>query len=202
MKTNLGIAVDRYIREVKTSPASSVGTALDELENASAQQTFDGSFWVPAAPVASHTWQLRSVLSCTATESDPDETELGYAIEILGMQPTLLAVGRNGKRPPMEAIDVSLRLNRRETFTHQVSKRANQNTSREVVNLPLLQASLPRLLAIRAAEGSPVLSVQFRWAVPLDIVTARGWDDTQITLGFFVRPLDHGPEANGGCRRC
>jgi hypothetical protein len=180
-----------FIREARERPGLATGTALDALE-ASASRSFEGGFVTQTAPVAPLTWMTRSLLRKAQQESQPDELKLGEPVEIVGVLPTILANDEAfplAPAPPPEAIDVFLELNRREQLTAQGEKGTTPGRDRTVVNLPMISINGPRLFGLFLGSADPILSVRFRWAVPLTTVAAYGWADTQVSLGFYVRPM-------------
>jgi hypothetical protein len=180
-----------FVREVRQRPALASGDALDALEQA-AQRSFDGGFVTQTSPVAPLTWMSRSLLKKDQQESQPDELKLGEPIEIVGCLPTILANDEANPlllAPPAEAIDVFLELNRREQLTAQGEKGSAVGRDRTVVNLPMISVQGPRLFGLYLGAADPILSIRFRWAVPLSTVAAYGWADAQVSIGFYVRSL-------------
>jgi hypothetical protein len=188
--TTLGYKVRRFAAEARKSPALAVGKALDELERA-VDRSFDGAFIASTQPVAPYTWQIRKTLLATTQESDSDEVLLGEPVEIVGMEPSILLVGTGPGLvlPPIEAIDVFVQQDRKEVFTATARPPGNQQP--QLVNLPFMSTS-KRLFALMMdrKKVDPMISMKFRWAVPVATVAAFGWGDTQISVGMFVRTLE------------
>lgn len=186
---NLSETVRRYVAEARRSPALAVGAALDELDAASRLE-FDRAFAVNAAAIAPHTWMARARLLAAEAETQPDQIPLGEPVEIVGFFPTLLTLEAGGTVPPLEAIDVMLELKRKELLTARAESGVAAGEDFRVVNLPMISSAVAnRLIGYIADANDPVLTVKFRWAVEPAIVTALGWNDVQISLGIFVRPL-------------
>lgn len=187
---NLNFAVRRFLAEARRSPAAAVGTALDELE-AEAARDLDGAFVARTSPVATNTWMGRATLRKTQPSTAPDIVAMGMPVEVVGFFPTILALEQGLTVPPLEAIDVHLELNRRDVITARAESGVQAGDPIDVVNLPMISSVVAnRLIGWKLSAADPNISIEFRWAVPLAVVTALGWSDIQISLGMFVRRLE------------
>lgn len=187
---DLSHEIRRYVREVRERPTLATGAALDALEDA-AKHAFTGGFVTSTSPVAPLTWMSRAVLRKDQAESQSDELKLGEPIEIVGILPTILRADEDPLlvQPPIEAIDVFLELNRRDFLTAQGEKGTAPGRDKSVVNLPMISVQGPRLLGLVLDAADPIMSIRFRWAIPLALVASYGFADVQCSLGFYVRPL-------------
>ncbi|MBX3128390.1 MAG: hypothetical protein KF718_16830 [Polyangiaceae bacterium] len=190
--SNLNFAVRKFLANARRSPVAAVGEALDELER-EADKAFDGAYVSHTSPVATNTWMARMALLNTQQESAPDQISMGMPVEIVGFLPTILGLQDTDvlRAPPMQAIDLSIELNRREVITARAESGAAAGEDVNVVNLPMVSARIAnRLIGWRLSAADPTISIQCRWAVPLAIVTAMGWCDVQVSLGIFVRRIE------------
>jgi hypothetical protein len=191
--SRLATAVRAFVQKAKASPASAVGVELEELEKA-AKRGDDGSFAAFNAPVAPYTWMVRGTLPVDQVEVDSTELRFGEEVELVGAQVVLVSSDANPALPvpPLSALDVQLKLNRKELYTAKL-KQGPADGPEDFCSLASLDVAAPRLFRLLAAGSKdPILSMKFRWAIPLAIVGTRGWAKTQISVNFFVRTQPEG----------
>lgn len=182
--------VSRYIREALQNPvlATSPG-ALEELRKV-ASQDFDGAFAALHAPVADYTWMTRGVLSPANDEASLDDFVFPNACEVVALIPTItsLAIAAPDVLPPLDALDVVLTVDRKDTFTARVTPNTSQAPS-DVVNLSMLSVLTPRLLGLALRGPKPIITCKVRWAVPVAVRTFRNFGPVQVSIGFCVRDM-------------
>jgi len=189
MRHSLEMAVVRFLREIRESPAKAVDPhEIQELERALTKDERSDGIVARAEPCAQYTWQLRSTLLRTELNAASDEVNLGEPLHIVGFVPTLLLVDTSGLGfllPPMEAIDVQLLFNRKAEYTATATERGTNKPIANYANMPGLD--IATRIANIPVEGAAIFSANFQWAVDLATVAFFGWGDTQISLEFFVR---------------
>lgn len=187
--TALRIAVDDFVQTARAKPAEAVGPALEKLAQSAKDSRRVSDAVAVTAPLANTTWMSRATLAATARESNIDPLQIPYACTIVGALPTVLLVdtGANAIEPPMDAIDMFLQIDRRETFTARTDRITNQQQDSQVVNLSAFnpRRSL-RIIELQLRNEMNVVSVRFRWAVDLTLVAAFNWGDVQISINWFV----------------
>lgn len=187
--TALRIGVQDFVETARSKPAEAVGPALEKLSQLAKDAHGISDTVALTCPVANTTWMSRATLSATARESNIDPLQIPYACTIVGALPTLLLVGTgaNDIEPPMDAIDMFLQIDRKETFTARTDRITTQQQDSQVVNLSAFdpQRAL-RVLELQLRNEMNVVSVRFRWAVDLTLVAAFNWGDTQISINWFV----------------
>lgn len=191
--SRLATEVRAFVQKAKASPASAVGVELEELEKA-AKRGDDGSFAAFNAPVASTTWMVRGTLPVDQLEVDSTEIRFGEEVELVGAHIVLVSVDANPLLPvpPIAALDVQLKLNRKELYTAKLKQGPSEGPE-DFCSLSALDVQAPRLFRLLCAGSKdPILSMKFRWALPLAIVGTRGWAKTQISVNYFVRPQPAG----------
>ncbi len=185
----LARVVRKFASDVRKDPSSIVGAKLDALER-SADEADRGIYVAREQPVAAETWMSRGVLPAANQQSDVIPIDIPYSMKIFGCHiAVLLTTAQQGiVEPPAKAIDVFLQLNRHEAFTNRTDRNLTAAEDSQVVSLTALD-SLVRLLDLELPQGNNVISVKFRWSVPLATVAAMGWGDVQISLNWIVDPL-------------
>lgn len=193
----LGVAVQRYIRSVREQPALATGVALDELANI-ADRDFVGGFVAQTSAVAPLTWMKRLLLPADQDESDDVSLEFGEPVELVGCAHSVLLVDSTSGlvKPPDEAIDCFLEINKRHELTNVEKGESSGHVTPGFVNLPFVSVFVQRLWGIRISSADPTLTFRVAWAVDQATRTAFKFGAVQVSLGMFVRPLN--PWALGG----
>lgn len=187
--------VQKYLDDVTARPAESVGPSLDRLK-AALNDVDDGTRLARVAPVANLTWMNREILTAARLDSPQDNIKIPFKCRIVGAKVSMLLIDpTNGiVLPPPEAIDVFIEMNRRDEYTARADDRLGVDEDPQVVSLLALdtQEANRQMCIEMPATGFQVISVRYRWALPLATVALFGWGDTQISINWFIDPLDDG----------
>lgn len=134
--------------------------------------------------VASHTWEARTVLRYAAGVSETIKIPFSYKCLIVGMYPSLIALGGSGVAPTLDQLDVSLDLNSGNFLTSASGQSAIAgDRDGSFVTLAAL-SSTARLMLLQMDGDNPQLAITFR--------SPRGpniYQDTLVKLTLFARPL-------------
>lgn len=155
-----------YIDRVRANPVLGTDPAmLNELEKR-ARANWDGSFGALNAPIAPFTWEQRAILLAADSQSERINFRLPFAVEIVGIKPTLcdLEPSSDNALPTANDIDIALDINSSEylTTTNGVSTAAGGRGG-VFVTLSTIDVQAPRLFGLRLQYANPDLGFQFRW---------------------------------------
>lgn len=179
-----------FYDRVRASPSLSVGPELERLKDIAEVEDV-ATAYAQKSPVANVTWMQRGTLFATQQESAAIPMEITYACKIVQCKPTVLLIDYGGEttfvEPPLAAIDVFIQLDRHEVFTARQDKLLAAGQNVQVVNLQALDDNV-RSFELDLNDDNNVLSVTYRWAVPIATVAAAGWGGVQISLNWVVDP--------------
>lgn len=172
---------------------------LQALEKA-AYDSADGMFAAEHAPIAPMTWEERVILLGADLISERVAFKFPYAMEVVGMFPTLsivLPVAGGLVVPTTSDIDVSIDINNSNTITtlEGISTSAPGATrGGTFVTLASWSVLAPRLVGLKLTGPAPELGMQFRWKNPNN--ASPNYRNTIISVALFVRRLDGQDSAN------
>jgi hypothetical protein len=183
-----------FARMVRANPSKAVGEELDRLMML-ADRGDDAAAYAYKSPVANVTWMQRGYLSRTELQTPSLPMQIPFACRITGCQPVILLRDSLGDgvtfvEPPIQAIDAVIQLNRTETFTARTDKLVATNQDTMVCSLAALDNRI-RSLEMELNADDNVLSVQFKWALPLTgvgSVEQYVWGGVDISINWFVDP--------------
>jgi hypothetical protein len=189
-----------FINFARNMPGrASAPEELNMLENA-AYNSADGMFAAEHAPIAPMTWEERVILTGAALVSERVAFKFPYAMEIVGLFPTLsivLPVAGGATVPTTSDIDISIDINNSNTITtlEGISTSAPGATrGGTFVTLASWSVLAPRLVGLKLTGPAPEFGMQFRWKNPNQ--AAPNYRDTIISVALFVRRLDGQDSAN------
>jgi hypothetical protein len=185
----LRLAIDEYVRAAKSSPADQVGGALERLQQVASDSRGVSDSVALCQRVANSTWMSRIQLAKTVLESNSDPILIPYPCVVVGMLPTVLLIDSTAQivEPPLEAFDIYVQIDRRDTLTATSDRVSATTQDVQVVNLPaFLPYTALRTLELELGNTQNIIGVRLRWAVPLTIVTAMHWGDVQISMNWFI----------------
>jgi hypothetical protein len=172
---------------------------LNALEKA-AYNSADGMFAAEHAPIAPMTWEERVILLGSSLISERVSFKFPYAMEVVGMFPTLSLVQplSGGAVVPTTAdIDISIDLNNNNFLSalDGISTSAPGATrGGTFVTLAAWSVLAPRLISLKLTGPAPELGMTFRWKNPN--ANAPNYRDTIVSCAIFVRRLDGQDSAN------
>lgn len=183
-----------FARMVRANPSKAVGEDLDRLILL-ADRGDDAAAYAYKSPVANVTWMQRGFLGRSELQTGQLPMQIPFACRITGCQPVILLKDGIGDgvtfiEPPIQAIDAVIQLNRSEVFTARTDKLVAVDQDTMVCSLAALDNRV-RSLEMELNADDNVLSVQFKWALPLTgvgSVEQYEWGSVQISLNWFVDP--------------
>lgn len=184
---SLSYSVLRFIDRVRRKPV--LGTDPDELKalEGSALNSFDGAFVALHAPMAPDTYEARGMLLSGSAESDLLSMRFPSRVQIVGMLPTIVPYGAQGRRPTLDDIDVSMSSfsgKTNLTSATGITTPAGGGKDGTFVTLSGMSVQAPRLHGIRLDAPTPEVHWKFRWKLG-----PGTYQDAIVTMLVFARPL-------------
>lgn len=194
---NLAQRVLEFSARARSRPAEAVGPELDALAE-DARRAISGSFVAQTSPVANYTWLSRAVLDPATLYTTQEPIVIPYDCELVGVLPTILLVDTTAGlvEPPIEAIDVFMQIDRKDTLTARAETTVTATQDAQMINLPSVSATIANRCFSKQLDAQSSMSVKFGWATDLATVAALKWGKVQISLNWYV--IDRTGEKGGG----
>lgn len=196
MTAALRYDVMEFIARARQKPgmASDPGE-LEKLSNA-AKNDWGGSFGALNAPISPYTWEQRIILPTATAVTSRINFRLPFAVEIVGMIPTLedVQVAAGGVIPTLNSIDVQIDLNSNEFLTtaNGVTTSATPGqTGGTFVSLSTIALLSPRNFGVRLIAPNPDIGFTFRWKRGANV-----YRDTLIGVALLCRRIAQGSGYN------
>jgi hypothetical protein len=191
---DLARAIEDFADRVRQRPAESVGPELDRLVQF-ARTTKQGERYALVSDVAPETWMQKVTLLSTQLVSPTNPMLFPYPCRIVGCDPEILLVQSGGGivEAPPEAIELFLNIDRHENLTVRTDQQLPAGANAYVVKLNSISSRIAnRLLNLEFTKNDQNLSFYVGWAVDLATVAAFSWGHLEVSLNWFVEPLDKG----------
>jgi len=144
------------------------------------------------APVSPFTWEVQAELPRTVLETGRLPLKWNRPVEIVGMQPSVVALNATGTPllvPTADDIQVLLDSNQQDRYTNRLEDTAATAMDESYVTLSSMSTFLPRLMRIQLRNASPQIGIGFRWKRHNPIAAPRFFD-ALIGIAFFCRYID------------
>lgn len=181
-----------WIAEVRRKPVLASDPEQLKMLQEKAMRDWGGSFAAQNSAIGEYTWEQRVLLTAAQASSQRVNFRLPFAVEIVGIIPTLedVQVAAGGVIPSLNSIDVQIDLNSNEFLTtaNGVStSAAGAPTGGTFVTLGATALVANRLFAVRMIAPNPDLGFTFRWKRGAGV-----YRDTLIGIAMVVRRIGVG----------